>query len=65
MARKRIIDARTQKDDPPPAVGRSPLRPQRFDEYVGQRDLLEKLSITLEAVRVPGSRDSVPRWPGK
>jgi len=54
MARKRIIDARTQKDDDPVAVGRSPLRPRRFDEYVGQRDLLEKLSITLEAVRERG-----------
>ncbi len=52
MARTRVVDAKAQKDDAAPApAGRSPLRPLSFDDYVGQRDLVEKLSITLEAVR--------------
>jgi Holliday junction DNA helicase RuvB len=52
MARKRVVDAKAQKEDTAPTpVGRSPLRPLTFDEYIGQPDLVEKLSITLEAVR--------------
>ncbi len=52
MARKRIVDAKAQKQDAAPTTGgRSPLRPLSFDEYIGQRDLVEKLTITLEAVR--------------
>ena len=54
MARKRVVDAKAQKEDATPtARGRSPLRPLRFDDYIGQRDLVEKLSITLDAVE-PG-----------
>ncbi len=52
MARKRVVDAKAQKEDATPiAVGRLPLRPLTFDDYIGQRDLVEKLSITIEAVR--------------
>ena len=52
MARKRVVEAKAQKEDATPiAVGRSPLRPLTFDDFIGQRDLVEKLSITLEAVR--------------
>lgn len=51
MARRRIIDAKAQPSDAPAETAqRSPLRPQRLAEYIGQRDLVEKLSITLEAV---------------
>ncbi len=48
MAKQRIVDAKAQRVDKRPAG--SPLRPQRLSEYVGQRDLIEKLSITLQAV---------------
>lgn len=52
MARKRVVDAKAQTEDVAVVVGgRSPLRPLSFEDYVGQRDLVEKLSITLEAVR--------------
>jgi Holliday junction DNA helicase RuvB len=52
MARKRIIDGKAQPGEEPkvPAAG-SPLRPTRLDEYIGQQDLIERLAITLEAVR--------------
>ncbi len=49
MARKRLIDGNAQRPDEPP-LG-SPLRPRRLAEYVGQRALKERLTITLEAVR--------------
>ena len=62
MAKKRIVDAKSQAVDiesnvdgstsaGTATVGRSPLRPRNFDEYIGQRALVEKLSITLQAVR--------------
>ncbi|MHC4217509.1 MAG: Holliday junction branch migration DNA helicase RuvB [Planctomycetota bacterium] len=52
MARRRVIDSKAQPGDEPrqPASG-SPLRPRRLDEYIGQSDLIERLSITLQAVR--------------
>jgi Holliday junction DNA helicase RuvB len=52
MARRRVIDSKAQPGDEArvPAAG-SPLRPQSLDEYVGQGDLLERLAITLQAVR--------------
>ena len=52
MARQRVIDTRAQGTEALP-VG-SPLRPRRLDEYVGQRELIEKLSITLQAVAERG-----------
>jgi len=52
MARQRVIDSKAQPGDEArvPAAS-SPLRPQRLDEYVGQGDLIERLAITLQAVR--------------
>ena len=52
MARERIVDTTVQRDEPPPTG--SPLRPRRLSEYVGQRDLIEKITITLQAVRQRG-----------
>jgi Holliday junction DNA helicase RuvB len=52
MARRRVIDSKAQPGDENrvPEAG-SPLRPRRLDEYVGQGDLIERLAITLQAVR--------------
>jgi Holliday junction DNA helicase RuvB len=52
MVRRRVIDGKAQPGDESrvPAAG-SPLRPRRLDEYVGQSDLIERLAITLQAVR--------------
>ena len=49
MAKERIIDTTVQRGVESP--GLSPLRPRRLDEYIGQSDLIEKLAITLQAVR--------------
>jgi Holliday junction DNA helicase RuvB len=52
MAKRRIIDGRAQPgDESRAAAPGSPLRPKRLDEFVGQSDLLERLMITLQAVR--------------
>jgi Holliday junction DNA helicase RuvB len=52
MARRRVIDSKAQpgEESRVPAAG-SPLRPRRLDEYIGQSDLIERLAITLQAVR--------------
>ena len=50
MARKRIIGSEAQQAEETAAVQRSPMRPRSLTEYIGQRDLIEKLAITLEAV---------------
>ena len=52
MARRRVIDSKAQpgEESRAPATG-SPLRPRRLDEYIGQGDLIERLAITLQAVR--------------
>jgi Holliday junction DNA helicase RuvB len=52
MARRRVIDGKAQpgEESRVPAAG-SPLRPRRLDEYIGQGDLVERLAITLQAVR--------------
>ena len=49
MAKERIIDTTAQRGVESP--GLSPLRPRRLDEFIGQSDLIEKLTITLQAVR--------------
>ncbi|HRK29958.1 MAG TPA: Holliday junction branch migration DNA helicase RuvB [Tepidisphaeraceae bacterium] len=47
MARERIISAEAQHDDEP---SRGPTtRPQKFDEYVGQQQVITKLSIAVQA----------------
>jgi len=52
MAKDRILSPRPQHRDEP-STG-SLLRPRRLDEFVGQRELLERLSIALQAVRRRG-----------
>jgi Holliday junction DNA helicase RuvB len=52
MAKERIVSTRTQAQDE--AGGGPALRPRRLVEFIGQRDLREKLAITLEAVRDRG-----------
>ncbi len=55
MAKQRIVSSGEQAADKPPVGGGgSPLRPQRLSDYVGQPDLMEKISITLQAVRQRG-----------
>jgi Holliday junction DNA helicase RuvB len=49
MARERVVSAAEQTADAEQAVGA--VRPRRLDEYVGQRDLVERLRIALEAAR--------------
>src|SRR5262245_28382743 len=49
MARDRIISASSQHVDEQPAA--TALRPRTLSEYIGQRELVEKLSIALQAVR--------------
>src|SRR5439155_12358597 len=49
MAKDRIISTTAQHvDDQPVAAS---LRPKTLSEYIGQRDLVEKLSIALQAGR--------------
>jgi Holliday junction DNA helicase RuvB len=49
MARERIVSATEQEQDAEQATGA--LRPARIDEYVGQRELIERLRIALEAAK--------------
>jgi Holliday junction DNA helicase RuvB len=49
MPRDRIISAAAQVIDEQPAA--TVIRPRTLDEYIGQRELVEKLSIALQAVR--------------
>ena len=52
MARKRIISSQAQPlEDEATALK---LRPARLDDFVGQRELIEKLSIALEAAKQRG-----------
>lgn len=55
MAKDRIISAEAQRQDElAGAASGGALRPRRLAEYIGQRDLVEKLAITLKAVRERG-----------
>ncbi len=66
MTRKRIIDPKAQAGDearPAAAAATSPastasaaslVRPRRLGDYIGQQDLIEKIAITLEAVKGRG-----------
>lgn len=49
MAKQRIVSS--EAVDPQEEAAHLSLRPSRLDEYVGQPQLVEKLRITLEAVR--------------
>ena len=50
MATERLVSPQQQTRDEPEAVGNA-LRPARISEYVGQRDLIDRLRITITAVR--------------
>ncbi len=52
MARKRIISAQVQSQDDEAAALK--LRPHALSEFIGQRELIEKLSIALEAAKQRG-----------
>jgi len=52
MARERVVS--TDAEDPVEEQGNVALRPGRMDEYIGQRELMERLSIALQAVRERG-----------
>ncbi len=49
MGRERVVSAVEQASDAEQATGA--LRPARIDEYVGQRELIERLRIALEAAK--------------
>jgi len=52
VARERIVSAAEQSADAEQATGA--LRPGRIDEYVGQRDLIERIRIAIEAAKGRG-----------
>jgi Holliday junction DNA helicase RuvB len=52
VARERVVSAAEQAADAEQAAGA--LRPARIDEYVGQRDLVERVRIAIEAARGRG-----------
>jgi Holliday junction DNA helicase RuvB len=52
VARERVVSAAEQAADAEQATGA--LRPARIDEYVGQRDLVERVRIAIEAARGRG-----------
>ena len=52
MARERVVSAAEQAADAEQSAGA--LRPARIDEYVGQRDLVERVRIAIEAARSRG-----------
>ena len=47
MSTERIVTTETHTSDPPESIGAP--RPRRLDEFVGQSQLCERLSIALEA----------------
>ena len=47
MSTERIVTSETHASDPPESIGAP--RPRRLDEFVGQTQLCERLSIALEA----------------
>ncbi len=62
MATERLVSATPQATDQEWAG--SSLRPDSIEEYVGQADLLEKLSIAIEAAKVRAAApapDDMPR----
>ena len=52
MGRERIVSAAEQQSDAEQATGA--LRPGRIGEYVGQRDLVERVRIAIEAAKGRG-----------
>ncbi len=55
MATERLVSARPREDEADgPGSPNWSLRPTRLAEYIGQRELVERLSIALEAVKARG-----------
>ena len=52
MAKQRIISAEAQSKHE--KIAPSSIRPRCLQDYVGQRDLIERISITLQAVKQRG-----------
>ena len=52
MTVDRLIDAQRTEADAP--LGAAALRPRRLSEYIGQRAIVERLTIALEAARSRG-----------
>ncbi len=52
MTRERLVSATSQ--DPTEEQANFALRPTRLTEYIGQRDLVERLSIAIQAARERG-----------
>ena len=48
MAKDRVVAPQVQTPDEPPGI--PTVRPRDLDGYVGQKDLVEKLRIALQAV---------------
>ena len=51
MAIERIVDTSTHDDDDSEQIIEITLRPQRFDEYVGQERLKKNLRLAIEAAK--------------
>ncbi len=54
MAIERIVDTSTHDDDDSEQIIEITLRPQRFDEYVGQERLKKNLRLAIEAAKKRG-----------
>jgi Holliday junction DNA helicase RuvB len=54
MAKERIVSGSKTEHDPPEEQAQQSLRPKKLDDYVGQPKLVEKLRITLQAVKQRG-----------
>ena len=51
MAVQRIIDAANHEDDTDEQIIEITLRPQKFDDYVGQERLKKNLKLAIEAAK--------------
>ncbi|MBX3354586.1 MAG: Holliday junction branch migration DNA helicase RuvB [Phycisphaeraceae bacterium] len=54
VAKERIVAREAQEEDAVVEAAAPAIRPTRIDDYVGQRDLVERVSIALQAVRERG-----------
>jgi len=54
VAKERVVAREEQEADAAVEQAAPAIRPARIDEYVGQRDLVERVSIALQAVRERG-----------
>lgn len=54
MAIERIVDTSTHDDDSDEQIIEITLRPQRFDEYIGQERLKKNIRLSIEAAKKRG-----------